>query len=137
MSKVVLDTNLYVDWVSQGLRPELLLTPHLRRYLSAVVLMELQVGATTRPGQRAIASLERAYASAGRLIAPTTGVFSRAGTVLRRLRGEGREIRRASLVHDVLIALTARAIGATLYTLDGSDFEAIRRHEDFSLCVVR
>jgi predicted nucleic acid-binding protein len=137
LSKVLLDTNLYVDWLGRGLRPELLLGTDLRRYLSAVVLMELQVGATTRAAQRVVASLERAYAVGGRLIPPTVGVFRRAGMVLRRLRAQGREIRRASLVHDVLIALTGRAIGATVYTLDGSDFEAIRRCEDFSLCVVK
>ncbi len=44
-------------------------------------------------------------------------------------------MRRASLVNDVLIALTARAIGATLYTADG-DFEAIRQVRAFALRVV-
>jgi predicted nucleic acid-binding protein len=48
----------------------------------------------------------------------------------------GREVRRASLVNDVLIALTARSLGATLYTADGEDFKAIRRVRDFALQVV-
>jgi predicted nucleic acid-binding protein len=39
-------------------------------------------------------------------------------------------------VHDVLIALTARAIGATVYTSDAADFEAIRRVERFKLEIV-
>jgi predicted nucleic acid-binding protein len=45
-------------------------------------------------------------------------------------------VRRAALVNDVLIALTARSIGATLYTADRGDFEAIRRVRDFALEVV-
>jgi predicted nucleic acid-binding protein len=45
---------------------------------------------------------------------------------------EGREIRRASLVHDVLIAHTARALGATLFTAD-TDYEAIKTVLDFDL----
>jgi predicted nucleic acid-binding protein len=42
----------------------------------------------------------------------------------------------ASLVRDVLIALTARTIGATLVTADAGDFEAIRALKRFSLQVV-
>lgn len=49
----------------------------------------------------------------------------------------GQEVRRASLVNDVLIALTARQLGATLCTADDEDFRAIRRVRDFSLEVVR
>jgi predicted nucleic acid-binding protein len=52
--------------------------------------------------------------------------------VLRELRAKGRETRRASLVHDVLIALTAREIGATVITGDVSDFEVIYELVDFT-----
>jgi len=52
------------------------------------------------------------------------------------LRLAGHEIRRASLVNDLLIALTARQMGATVYTSDLQDFEAIRRIRDFSLRAV-
>jgi predicted nucleic acid-binding protein len=54
----------------------------------------------------------------------------------RGLQTKGREIRRASHVHDVLIALTARDIGATLITRDVSDHAAIRKLVDFSYVVV-
>jgi predicted nucleic acid-binding protein len=66
----------------------------------------------------------------------TNGIFADAGEVLRRLRAAGRDVRRASLVHDVLIALTARTIGARLVTADAGDFEAIRALRRFSLQVV-
>jgi SAM-dependent methyltransferase len=47
-----------------------------------------------------------------------------------------REVRQASLLADLLIALTAGQIGATVYTADADDFEAIRRIRDFRLEVV-
>ena len=42
----------------------------------------------------------------------------------------------AILAYGVLIALTARHLGATLYTANADDFTAIRRVRDFSLEVV-
>ena len=48
----------------------------------------------------------------------------------------GREHRRASLVHDVMIALTARDLGATVVTNDASDYAAIQQFVDVSIMVV-
>ena len=133
MKKVVLDTNLYIDWVNRGLREPLLLGPGLVRYLSAVVVMELRAGAHTRGGRLAVDQLVRVYSASGRLMTPPPAVFDRAGSVLRRLKLAGREVRSASLVSDVLIALGARAIGATVVTANLSDFEAIREIAPFAL----
>ena len=69
-------------------------------------------------------------------MAPSPAAWKRAGAVLRGLRSRGREVRRASLVNDMLIALTARDTGATVFTRDGSDFGVIRKLVDFSLMVV-
>ena len=49
-----------------------------------------------------------------------------------RLKAEGREIRRSSLVSDVLIAHTARSLGAAVVTRD-ADFKTIRAVLDFDL----
>ena len=107
------------------------------RYLSSVVQMELRVGAATRPARRLLDQLIRAHAASARLVAPSAPVFDEAGLVLRALRTAGRDVRHASLVNDVLIALTARRLGATLYTTgDAEDFRAIRGVRDFSLEVV-
>ena len=133
--KVVLDTNVYIGWLNQGQHEHLLLGPGLVRYLSAVVLMELRVGATTLPARRALDKLVRAYQSGGRVVTPDSGTFDEAGLVLQRLRGAGSEIHRASLVHDVLIALSARSIGATVLTMD-SDYEAIGQVADFRVELV-
>ena len=48
MTKVVLDTNVYIGWLNQGLHADLMLGPGFVRYLSAVVWMGLRIGATSR-----------------------------------------------------------------------------------------
>jgi predicted nucleic acid-binding protein len=137
MTKLLLDTNLYVGWLNHGLHELLVVGPGSVRYLSSVVQMELRAGAATRPARRVLDQLIRVYTATARLAAPSPTVFDEAGLVLRALRLAGREVRRASLVNDVLIALTARSIGATLYTADAEDFESIRQVRDFSLEIVR
>jgi predicted nucleic acid-binding protein len=133
VKKVLLDTNVYIDWLNRGLREDLFLGPGLVRYLSAVVVMELRAGAGTRAARHGVDELVRAYGAGGRLIAPPEGAFDRAGTVLRRLRLAGHEVRSASLVADVLIALSARSVGATVVTANVADFESIRDIEPFAL----
>jgi predicted nucleic acid-binding protein len=132
LRKVILDTNLYIDWFNKGLHEELMVGPGLVRYLSTVVQMELRVGAMMLPARRALDQLVRAYRAPGRIVAPDGEVFDQAGRTLQRLREAGREIRRASLVNDVLIALTARSIGATMVTAD-EDYEVLRSIVDFKL----
>lgn len=133
MKKIVPDTNLYIDWINRGLREDVMLGAGLVRYMSAVVLMELRVGAHTRAGRSAIDRLTRSYSSARRLVAPSSHVFEKAGSALRRLRLAGRDVRSASFLNDVLIALTAQALGATMLTANVADFEAIRSIEPFAL----
>ena len=133
MRKVVLDTNIYIDWLNHGLHEGLMLGPGLVRYLSAVVVMELRAGAHAPAGRLSIDHLVRVYDASDRLIAPPRAVFDRAGSVLRRLKLAGREVRSASFVNDVLIALGAHAMGATVITANFSDFDAIREIVPFAL----
>ena len=133
--KVVLDTNLYIGWLNDGHHEEQMLGTGLVRYLSAVVQMELRVGAKTLPARRALDKLVRAYRSTERMVTPDAAIFDEAGRVLQHLREQGREIRRASLVQDVLIALSARSIGAAVVTMD-EDYQAIRRVAEFRLQMV-
>jgi predicted nucleic acid-binding protein len=77
----------------------------------------------------------RAYRAGGRLLVPDADIFDQAGRTLQGLRVAGREIRRASLVNDVLIALSARSAGATVYTAD-EDYKAILSVVDFKLEMV-
>ncbi len=133
MTRAVFDTNVLIDWLNRGRHAEVLFAPGLVRYLSAVVLMELRAGAETPKARRALDRLVHGYASAGRIVAPTPYAFDHAGVLLNALAHRGRGVRRASLVNDVLIGLSTRALGATLYTRDAADFAAIRALVDFDV----
>src|SRR5207244_12127908 len=113
-------------WLNHGLHEALIVGPGFVRYLSSVVQMELRVGAATRPARRLLDQLIRAHAASARLVAPSAPVFDEAGFVLRALRLAGPEVRTASLVNDVLIALPARRLGAPLYTGDAEALRASR-----------
>jgi predicted nucleic acid-binding protein len=135
LRKVLLDTNLYIGWLNQARHEELMVGPGLVRYLSAVVQMELRVGAKMLPARRALDQLARAYRAAGRIVVPDAELFDQAGRALQKLREGGREIRRSSLVNDVLIALSAKQLGATVFTAD-EDYQVIRSVIDFKLAMV-
>ena len=68
-----------------------------------------------------------------RLDTPTERIWLDSGAVVTRLAAaKGYEQRKIQeLSFDVLIALTARSIGATVITLNGQDFEDIRRYRRF------
>ena len=132
MKKVLLDTNVCTDWLNRGDHEAVMVGPGFLRYLSVVVVMELRAGVSNRASRDAVDALTRAYRSASRLVSPSSEVFERAGAVLRKLKFAGRNVRDASLCGDVLIALTARSIGATVVTSNVSDFAAIQRLEEFS-----
>ena len=132
MKKIVLDTNVCIDWLNRGLHETVMLGPGFVRYLSAVVVMELRAGVSNRASRDAVDALTRAYRTASRLVAPSSEVFERAGAVLRKLKLAGRNVRDSSLCNDVLIALTARSIGATVVTANLADFAAIQQVEPFA-----
>lgn len=135
LRKVVLDTNVYVDWLNEKIHDSLVLAPGLVRYLSAVVQMELRAGAGTPRARRAVEELVRAYRAGRRIVVPTAAAFDDAGRVLRELQNRGVEVRRASLVNDVLIAQSARAIGATVVSRD-RDYETLKAVLEFGLQLI-
>jgi predicted nucleic acid-binding protein len=138
MERVIFDTDLYIDWLQTGLREELLLTRTLLRHMSTVVLLELRAGAFTPTAIRAVDSLFETFSRTRRLLTPTPETFHQAGAVLATLqRRLGYDVKkRTRLVNDCLIALSSRQIGATVFTHNGRDFEAIRRITPFKLVVV-
>jgi predicted nucleic acid-binding protein len=128
VKRILLDTNVYIDWLNHGRYEHVVLGQGFLRHLSSVVVMELRAGAATRAAERALDQLIRAYDKGGRLVTPHAATFDQAGRLLRKLRAEGREVRRASFVNDLLIALSARDIGAAVITRDASDFAVIAQH---------
>jgi predicted nucleic acid-binding protein len=128
--RILLDTNVFIaylrsgrhgTWVWGGRESRI-------RFLSAVVLLELRVGADTPRRERAVDRIQAAF-PAERLVAPTTGLFDRAGALFRMLHGNGQGLRdRLGPMNDLLIALTAWRIGATVVTGNRGEFSRIAEH---------
>jgi predicted nucleic acid-binding protein len=138
MRRVVIDTNIYIDWFNAGRHEEVLFQRDAVKHLSAVVLMELRAGAFSARDRRLVQSVEAAFARAGRILLPSRAVFVEAGDVLRGLQAkQGFRLQsNYSIVNDVLIALSARSIGATVVTQNERHYQAINTVRPFSLVVI-
>ena len=139
MRRLVIDTNIYIDWLNAGRYEDILFQRDAVKHLSAVVLMELRAGAFSSSDRRLVQRVESAFDKAGRILAPSRAVFSEAGDALRRLqadRGFRVDISH-SIVNDVLIALSARSIGAIVVTQNERDYQAIQSVKPFQLLIIR
>ena len=108
------------------------------KYLSTVVVLELYAGAFSTSDRRVLRGVVSAFERADRMLVPSGAVWEEAGHVLRALQASRGSVGAGypSLVNDVLIALSARAIGATVTTSNERDFAAIRRVRPFKLAIV-
>jgi predicted nucleic acid-binding protein len=136
MRGVVVDTGIYIERPRAGRREGVPFQRDAIKYLNAVVALERSAGAFSARGRRAVRGVVAAFARAGRILAPSDALYEEAGHVLRALHvSRGRRIA-GSLVNDALIALSVRAIGATVITSDARDLAAIRRIRPFRPDVV-
>jgi predicted nucleic acid-binding protein len=129
----IIDTSVYVELFRYGrFRDALMALPLLVRN-SAVVLSELRRGATLAKERRLIDELEANHP----VFSPGQSEWRQSGAILERLRASRHfEAKKLRDVHfDALIALTARAVGATVVTCNRADFEALREHVRFELLV--
>ncbi|MFB3121586.1 MAG: PIN domain-containing protein [Candidatus Binatia bacterium] len=127
----IIDSSVYIDNLRFGrFEKELLELKFLVR-CSAVVLAELWRGARSREMARFVVYLARKF----RIIAPNEKEWLESGKVVGRIaRAKGFDIHKTREIHfDVLIAMTARKIGACLITCDARDFTAIRQIMNFKL----
>src|SRR3990172_7518457 len=109
MRRLVIDSGVYIDWLNARRHEDVLFGRGNVKYLSAVVLMELRAGAFSTRDRRVLQRLETTFHRAGRILTPTSAIFTQTGDVLRRLQSErGYNVKRShSIVNDVLIALSA------------------------------
>ncbi len=129
----ILDTSVYVALLRHGrFHDELIALPFLVRN-SAVVLAELRRDATLPRERRFIDELEGNHP----VFSPGQSEWRRSAEILAELRAsKGFDAAKLRGLHfDALIALTARAMGATLITCNRRDFELIRQRERFELTV--
>ena len=127
----VLDTSVYIENFRNGrFTHQIIDSPFLFRGIS-VVIHELLRGAR-RSNEREFA-LD--LAANLRVYTPTERIWQESGDIVARLAVakdyEKRKIQELSF--DVLIALTARSIGATVITLNRQDFEDIQPYRRFRL----
>ena len=128
---VVFDTSIYVENFRTGRFTDQMLHSGMIPRCSAVVLHELLRGAHARDEVAFVRALRKNC----RLVIPTEEHWHAAAEVLRAMRHRQRYARSslAALTLDVLIALAARSIGATLVTSNRADFAAIRRQLTFAV----
>jgi len=135
MLKKLIDTNIFIDrFGNPDLYKEIFLSDGFI-YLSSVVLMELRAGAHTREAVIAVADLGDFFKKVGRIVIPNLKDYERTGEILSELqRIKGYDIKKSSsITNDCLIAVSARSIGATVYTQNKRDFQAIRDALDFKV----
>jgi len=128
--KVLLDTNVMIDYLRTGAHGQWVhgQVKHTVRFLSSVVLMELRLGVDTGPRYGKVDQI-RATFPPERVIAPTPASFERAASIFRTLFHPGAEPKdRLGPVNDILIALTARQIGAAIISANAHDFTRIAEH---------
>lgn len=107
-------------------------------HLASIVVEELYAGAldvgAIRLIERHVGALERA----GRVVTPTFQDWKEAGKLIAQItrKEPGRKRKIQQMLNDVLLALSARRVGADLYTFNREDFELIRRFKQFSLRVL-
>jgi predicted nucleic acid-binding protein len=118
MRRLIIDTNLYIDWLNTGKHTAFLFQSDTVKFMSAVVMLELLAGAHTVRDQTRLHDLFRTFRKLGRVLTPSAETYEEAGGVLRQLQAHhGYQLRqRYSLTNDVLIALSVRSVGGTVVT---------------------
>jgi len=128
---VVFDTSIFIDHLRTGRHEQRIAgTSGLVRN-SAVVLAELSRAATKPGEQEFVERLARNHP----ILTPTENNWLESGRLLSKIRvDKGFHADKLRDLHfDLLIALTARSVGARLVTSDRADFELIASYRKVQL----
>lgn len=135
--KVILDTSIYSPFINAGISHPILEleygTPLL--YMTAVVIEELYAGASDNTTIKLLDRLYGTFEDLGRLIAPDASDWKKTGKIIAKLGqkyGFGEKFL-SRIANDVLIALSARKIGAVVVTNNMRDFLRIKEFVDFKI----
>lgn len=103
-----------------------------------MVAYELMVDAADRRSRAHVEDFIRPLERTGRLVTPTFGDWVEAAALVTAIELRDRRWRSKlpALLNDILIALSARRVGAVVLTRNRYDFLLIRRHKGFSLRVL-
>src|SRR5262245_59316692 len=107
-------------------------------YFSSVVAQELLAGARSPAARKRVKTLFQPFERTGRIVTPSHNHWKDAGAILAAIMSTRADLKTKlpSLVNDCLLALSARSLGATLYTRNREDFVLVRRMLAFSLVVI-
>lgn len=130
--KLLIDTNVFVSYLRSGLHEDWIegRVEKTTRFLSSVVLFELRLGALDDRRLAVINRLSRSFPKE-RIVSPTQGIYKKAADLFRELFGLNSAAwpqDRLGPVNDLLIAVTAFRMGATVITENEKDFSRIARH---------
>ena len=136
------DTDLYIDLIQSGTT-----LPVIRElydkdapgiYFSSIVAQELLAGARSPAGRKHVEILFRPFERVGRVVTPSHGHWKEAGGLLAKVLQDRPDLKSKlpALVNDCLLALSARSLGATLYTRNRGDFTLLQGLRSFSLVVI-
>lgn len=136
---ILLDTNVYLFAMKSDSGAEFFerrfLPLTFQTVLSSVVVEELYAGALDAGAVRLVERYVGALERAGRVVTPTFQDWKKAGKLVAQItrKEPGRKSKVQQMLNDLLLALSARRVGADLFTYNRDDFELIRRHTPFSL----
>ncbi len=138
MLKKLIDTNILIDrFLNPDLYKDIFLSDGIA-YLSSIVLMEIRAGAHTKEAINSVKELSNFFKRVDRIVVPSTKEYEQAGEIIAKLQSvKNYNIKKcASITNDCLIAVSARSIGAVLYTQNKKDFQAIQEVYDFKATYV-
>ncbi|MEO8624846.1 MAG: type II toxin-antitoxin system VapC family toxin [bacterium] len=137
----LLDSNVYIRAFREadfGHELQEFHRAHLPRLVvSAIVASELLVGAQTPARARALQrTLIDPFRARRRFLTPGWSTWERATAIdcgIRKQRGRRAQLESRAFFHDILIAATAREMGATIVTFNTADFALIGQHVDIDV----
>ena len=142
MAKHLIDTDLYIDLIQSGTTLPLIRELYDKDapgiYFSSIVAQELLAGARSLAGRKRVEILFRPFERVGRVVTPSHGHWKDAGGILAKVLQDRPDLKSKlpALVNDCLLALSARSLGATLYTRNREDFTLLQGLRYFSLVVI-
>ncbi|MBV6517828.1 MAG: hypothetical protein DCC43_05585 [Candidatus Brocadia sp.] len=135
--KVIFDTSIYIPFVNDGIAYP---TGNLHAdfgkhmlYMSVVVMEELYAGAFDTQSIKLLDTLYKTFKNLNRLLVPEAADWQGAGKVIAKIGKKYgfEDIFLSKITHDVLIAASARRIGAIVITNNRKDFLRIQEFVDF------
>jgi predicted nucleic acid-binding protein len=131
MNKILVDTCLYIEWFRGNLLDHSNELLSNIPYLSSIVATELLAGAHSKIQKREVLKFISHYEDADRIISPTHSACLQAGKCIEKL-----SIPSKAILGDSLIAMSAKSIGAQVWTINSKDFNLIKKTIPFKLNVI-